>query len=109
MSESRGAETANEQHPISLYLKVWLVLFVLSLFSYMVDYLQVQGGLRWSLILVFMLAKAGLIITVFMHLQWERFAAKLLVLVPPIAVGVLIVLMALEADYTFINRLFWFR
>ena len=26
-----------QQHPISLYLKVWALLFILSAFSYMVD------------------------------------------------------------------------
>ena len=47
------------QHPVSLYLKVWGLLFVLSAMSYMVDYFHVQGGLRWTLILVFMLLKAN--------------------------------------------------
>jgi len=37
-----------QQHPISLYFKVWGLLFVLSGFSYAVDYLQVQGELRWA-------------------------------------------------------------
>ena len=50
------------QHPISVYLWIWLLLFVLSAFSYMVDYLHVQGLLRWTLILVFMFLKAGLIV-----------------------------------------------
>ena len=47
MSEAEG-----QQHPISIYLWIWGLLFVLSGFSYMVDYLQLQGYLRWSLILL---------------------------------------------------------
>jgi cytochrome c oxidase subunit IV len=61
-----------QQHPISVYFTVWGLLFVLSTLSYLVDYLHLQGYLRWSLILVFMLMKAGLIVAVFMHMRWER-------------------------------------
>jgi len=59
-------------HPISLYLKVWGYLFVLSTLSYLVDYMHVQGIVRWTLIVLFMLLKAGLILSIFMHLAWER-------------------------------------
>ena len=92
------------QHPISVYLWIWLLLFVLSAFSYMVDYLHVQGMLRWTLIIVFMLLKAGLIVAVFMHMKWERLALKLAILVPPLCLLVLIGLMAIEGDYTFLTR-----
>lgn len=100
--------TAHQQHPIGLYLKVWLLLFVLSAFSYMVDYFQFQGYLRWSLILLFMVLKAGLIIAIFMHFAWERLALKLLVLLPPGAVLLLILMMMLEADYIYALRLLFF-
>ena len=92
------------EHPISVYLWIWLLLFVLSAFSYMVDYLHVQGMLRWTLIIVFMLLKAGLIVAVFMHMKWERLALKLAILVPPLCLLVLIGLMAIEGDYTFLTR-----
>lgn len=98
----------SEQHPISMYLKVWLLLFVLSACSYMVDYFQFQGVLRWTLILVFMFLKAGLIIMVFMHLAWERMAVKLLLFLPPIAILIFIALMSSEADYVFVNRIMSF-
>jgi len=108
-TETAHTELADKtQHPISMYLKVWLLLFVLSTFSYMVDYYQFQGALRWTLILVFMFLKAGLIIMVFMHLAWERAAVKLLLFVPPLAILVFIVLMASEAEYVFINRVISF-
>ena len=92
------------QHPISVYLWIWLLLFVLSTFSYMVDYFHVQGMLRWTLIIVFMLLKAGLIVSIFMHMKWERLALKLAILVPPLCLLVLIALMAIEGDYTFLTR-----
>ena len=101
-------QETTQQHPIGMYIKIWILLFVLSTFSYLVDFFQLQGPIRWTLILVFMFLKAGLIITVFMHLKWERMAVKLLLFVPPIAILVLISLMAIEADYTFFTRVNWF-
>jgi len=103
--KQEAGQQHTEQHPIGMYLKVWLLLFVLSSFSYLVDYLQFQGMLRWSLILVFMFAKAALIISIFMHVKWERLALKLVLFVPPIAIIVLISLMLIEGDYININRL----
>jgi len=104
----RIALHADQQHPISMYLKVWLLLFVLSACSYMVDYFQFQGALRWTLILAFMFLKAGLIIMIFMHLAWERMAVKLLLFIPPLAILVFIALMSSEADYVFISRIMSF-
>ena len=63
-----------------------------------------QGLLRWSLIVVFMLLKAGLIVTVFMHMLWERLALVYAILVPPLLLIVLLGIGALEADYTFLSR-----
>ncbi len=97
-----------QQHPIGLYLKVWLLLFVLSTMSYMVDYLEFQGYLRWFLILLFMILKAGFIVAIFMHMSWEKLALKCAILLPPLALLVLIGLMALEADFTFIVRSLFF-
>ena len=97
-----------QQHPIAIYFWIWGLLFVLSAASYMVDYLQFQSYLRWSLILIFMMLKAGLIVAIFMHMMWERMALIYAILVPPLVILVLIGLMAAEADYTFLNRLFFF-
>jgi cytochrome c oxidase subunit IV len=94
-----------QQHPISIYLWIWLLLFILSTMSYMVDYFHVQGLLRWTLIIVFMLLKAGFIVAIFMHMAWERLALKFAILVPPLCLLVLIGLMAIEGDYTFLTRL----
>jgi caa(3)-type oxidase subunit IV len=92
------------EHSIGIYLKIWLLLFVLSSFSYMVDWYQLQGYLRWSLILIFMFLKAGFIIAIFMHVSWERLALKWLLFAPPVAILVLIALMGIEGDYTFATR-----
>jgi cytochrome c oxidase subunit IV len=93
-----------QQHPVGLYFKVWILLFVLSTFSYLVDYLEFQGYLRWTLIIVFMLLKAGFIVAIFMHMVWERMALVCAILLPPLALGVLISLMAIEGDTTFLIR-----
>ncbi|MDW5442120.1 cytochrome C oxidase subunit IV family protein [Polaromonas sp. SM01] len=98
-----------QQHPISLYLKVWGLLFVLSALSYLVDYVHLQGYLRWTLILTLMLLKAGLIVAVFMHMAWERLALVCAILLPPVCLLVLVFLMAAEANHTFLTRLLFFR
>jgi cytochrome c oxidase subunit IV len=88
-----GTDAIGQQHPIRLYLVVWGWLFVLSTCSYLVDYLGFQGYLRWFLILLFMIVKAGLIVGVFMHLAWERLALIYAILVPPVAVLVFVAIM----------------
>ena len=98
------AHVEGQQHPISTYLWVWGLLFVFSAFSYLVDYFHLQGTLRWSLILLFMVIKAGLIVAVFMHMRWERLALMYAILVPPVLVLVFVGLMTFESDYTALTR-----
>lgn len=98
----------SQQHPIGLYLKVWILLFVLSTFSYLVDFFHVHGYLRWTLILILMMAKAGMIVAVFMHLKWERLALIYVIVIPPLALMVLVAMMLIEADYTNLTRLLFF-
>jgi cytochrome c oxidase subunit 4 len=97
-----------QQHPIKLYLVVWGWLFVLSTCSYLVDYFGLHGYLRWSLILLFMVLKAGLIVAVFMHMAWERLALAYAILLPPIAVMVFVTIMVLESEYTHLLRVMFF-
>jgi cytochrome c oxidase subunit IV len=97
-----------QQHPIKLYLVVWGWLFVLSTGSYLVDYFGLHGYLRWSLILLFMALKAGLIVAVFMHMAWERLALVYAILLPPVAVLIFVAIMVFESEYThFIRALFF--
>ena len=98
------AHPEGQQHPIGIYLKIWGLLFILSTASYLVDYFHFQGYLRWSLIIVLMLLKAGLIVAVFMHMLWERLALLYVIVVPPVLLLVLLGIGALEADYTFFTR-----
>jgi len=99
---------AHQEHPIRLYLVVWGWLFVLSACSYLVDYVGLQGYLRWTLILLFMILKAGLIVAVFMHMAWERLAMVYAILLPPIAVLVFVAIMVFESDYTALTRMNFF-
>src|SRR5271168_2085570 len=106
---SGATHTKGQQHPIKLYLVVWAWLFVLSTCSYLVDYFHLQGYLRWSLILLFMISKAGLIVAIFMHMAWERLTLIYAILVPPVLVLVFVGIMVFEANYTLFTRqvFFW--
>lgn len=106
-SEQQAAPVSHDkgqQHPLGLYLKVWGYLFVLSAMSYAVDYFHVQGIVRWTLIITFMLLKAGLIVSIFMHMAWERLSLIYAILVPPLVLLVLVRIMIIESDYTFWTR-----
>lgn len=98
----------HQEHPIKLYLVVWAWLFILSACSYLVDYVGLQGYLRWSLILIFMMLKAGLIVAVFMHMAWERLALTYAIILPPILVLVFVAMMVFESDYTLLTRTVFF-
>ena len=102
------SSTTGQEHSIGIYLKIWLLLFVLSTCSYLVDFYGAQGYLRWSLILIFMFLKAGFIVAIFMHLSWERLSLKYVLLLPPLAIVVLIGMMSIEGDYTNMSRHIFF-
>jgi len=104
-SATDQAEDDHQQHPLRIYFVCWGFLFVLSAGSYMVDYMQLQGLLRWSLILIFMVAKAGLIVAVFMHMAWERLALSYAIVLPPLIILMFMVIMMFESDYTVLTRI----
>jgi cytochrome c oxidase subunit IV len=99
-----ATQNKGQQHPLGIYFKIWGLLFVLSIGSYLVDYFHLQGMLRWSLILIFMFLKAGLIVAVFMHMVWERLALVYAIIVPPVLLVTLLGIGALEGKYTFLTR-----
>ena len=107
MDETQNKEEATT-HKIGIYLWIWGLLFVLSFFSYMVDWFAFQGLLRWTLILIFMFLKAGLIMAFFMHLYWERYALVNVLLWPMTAIVGFYVFKAAEAKYTVFTRLLYF-
>ena len=102
--EPPATQAHGQQHPLGIYFKIWALLFVLSAMSYAVDYFHVQGLLRWSLIIIFMFLKAGLIVAVFMHMMWERLALVYAIIIPPLLLVTLLGIGALEADYTWLTR-----
>ena len=103
-----AAHDEHQQHPIKLYLVVWIWLFILSTFSYLVDYFHLHGYLRWTLILLFMMLKAGLIVAIFMHMAWERLALIYAILIPPALVLVFVGIMVFESNYTLLTRVLFF-
>lgn len=98
------ATAEGQQHPLKVYWIMWGALFVLSGFSYATDFMP-DGTLRQALILTFMMLKAGGIVWIFMHMGWERPALKIAIMGPPVALLVLIGLMALEGGYVENNRI----
>ena len=106
MAETKKGQTTT--HKLGIYLGIWGLLFVLSFFSYMVDWMQFQGLLRWSLILLFMFLKAGLIMMFFMHLFWERYTLVNVLLWPMTAIACFVGLMGAEGKYTVFTRFFYF-
>ena len=107
MEHAQAVEAEHQEHPLGIYFKIWILLFVLSTMSYAVDYFQFQGYLRWTLIITFMLLKAGFIVAIFMHMWWERMALAAAILLPPLCLLVLIGLMSVEADFTYSMRDIW--
>ena len=97
-----------QQHPLKIYFQVWTLLFVFSAFSYWVDWYGFQGFTRWSLILIFMMLKAGFICAIFMHMYWERMAIILAILVPCFAILVFVFIMWHESYYTQLIRKIYF-
>ncbi len=106
--DGQGGNTHGQQHPLGIYFAIWALLFVLSTFSYLVDYFHFVGFTRWALILLFMWLKAGLIVAVFMHMRWERLALMCAILIPPLLLAVLVGLMSIEANYTYWTRVIFF-
>ena len=97
-----------QQHPLKIYFSVWILLFVLSAFSYMVDWYQFEGYLRWGLIMLFMLLKAGFICAIFMHMFWERLPIIFAILCPCMAILVFVFIMWNESYYTLLIRRLYF-
>src|SRR5262249_26144423 len=103
-STAGHAHGEGQQHPIAIYLSIWALLLFSVTFSSLVDFFHLQGAWRWPLIIIFMLLKAGFIVAIFMHRAGERLALKFAFLTPPLVLLVLIGLMAIEGDYTFLTR-----
>jgi len=93
-----------QQPPIGTYVRVWGLLFVLAGASYSVGYFGVQGPLRWILLIVLMLIQAGLIVSLLMHLVWERLALVLAIILPPTLLITLIGIGALDGLSTHLTR-----
>ena len=98
------AAAEGQQHPLKIYFWIWGLLFVLSAASYGTDFLE-HGLVRSSLILLFMVMKAGFIVAIFMHMAWERMALIWAILGPPILLLFLIGFMVYEGDYTELTRI----
>ena len=99
--------TDGQQHPLKIYFWIWGLLFLFSAFSYATDFIPKEDTLlyiRAGLIVALMLAKAGFIIAIFMHMTWERSALIWAIIGPPVLLLFLIGFMVFEGDYTETTR-----
>ncbi len=97
-----------QQHPLKIYFFVWTLLFVLSAFSYWVDWYGFESFARWGLIMLFMILKAGFICAIFMHMYWERLPIIGAILLPCSAILVFVFIMWHESYWTLIIRRIYF-
>ena len=79
-------------------------MFGLSGFAYMVDYINVEGYLRWFLVTVFAFLKAGLVVGVFMHMAWERMAFLYAITLPPLFLLALAGILAVDGAFVYYIR-----
>lgn len=95
--------TGEHDHPdIGIFLKVWGLLFVLSVLSYIVDVAPFPEHLQWvqvGLITIFAFLKAGFIMHIFMHLKWERPTLVYMVLLPLLLLVLLVLILVWEGAY----------
>lgn len=96
-------------HPIGVYLRIWGLLFVLSALSYFVDFFEVEIMLKRFLITVSALLKAGLIVSYFMHMRFERLSLVYAILLPPLLLLALVGIMTSEGAYVTMLRQLFFR
>jgi len=95
---------SGQQPAIATYVKVWGLLFILAGCSYSVGFFGVQGPLRSILLVVLMLLQAGLIVSLLMHLVWERLALVFAIILPPTLLFTLIAIGALDGFSTLFTR-----
>lgn len=93
------SDQAHETHDLKGYFWIWGWLFVLSVCSYIVDISPIPQLLQWSLITIFMLLKAGMIMAVFMHMQLERLSLVTMIIVPPGALLFALFVFGFEGTY----------
>ncbi|MCL6642011.1 MAG: cytochrome C oxidase subunit IV family protein [Candidatus Bipolaricaulota bacterium] len=101
--------SGEQHHPIRVYLVVWGLLFLLSIMSYLVDLFEVRPKeLAWFLITAFALLKAGLIVSYFMHVRFERLSLVYAILLPPLLIVALTAFVMAEGGYVFDVRALFF-
>ena len=78
-------------------LKVWAGLLGLTLAEIVLAYVQLAPGLMLTLLMVFSLAKAAMIMAYFMHLKFDKPALSWM-LVPPLTACIVVLAVYLLPD-----------
>jgi cytochrome c oxidase subunit IV len=79
------------RHSVRINLYVFIVLCILTVISFTIGLIASQDNklLVWVLMAIISCAKAGLVISIFMHLRWEKWW-KWFLTVPATAMGLLL-------------------
>jgi len=88
----------------NLYIKVWLLLLLLTAVMTLVDRSPVAPAVLIGVLVVAMLLKAGLIAAYFMHLRRERMSLVLTVLIGLLVTGTVLFLFLVPEAWSILSR-----
>jgi len=87
-------------------LKVAIILFVVTVFEFIIAFTLTAGGLKTSIFVVMTIIKAFYIVSEFMHLGHEEKGLRWMIIFPTILVIWLIVALLAEGSYISLERFF---
>ena len=87
-------------------LKVALILFVVTVFEFIIAFTLGSGGLKTSIFVIMTIVKAFYIVSEFMHLGHEEKGLRWMIIFPTILVVWLIIALLVEGSYIHIERFF---
>lgn len=87
-------------------LKVAIILFVVTVFEFIIAFTLTAGGLKTSIFVVMTIIKAFYIVSEFMHLGHEEKGLRWMIIFPTILVIWLIVTLLAEGSYISLERFF---
>ncbi len=87
-------------------LKVAGILFVVTVFEFIIAFTLGSGGLKTSIFVVMTIVKAFYIVSEFMHLGHEEKGLRWMIIFPTILVIWLIIALLVEGSYVNMERFF---
>jgi caa(3)-type oxidase subunit IV len=89
-----AGEHAVEHPSEKSYIRIFVLLFILSSSAYFVDLIHFPNAMKWTLLVIIALMKASLIAAFFMHLRYERLGLIYVLVLPLLLlVGLIVAIM----------------